>query len=231
LGVGESEPCGVEAVPKVAFTGVAEDSDAERRVRGDGSEQEFEKVSAGHRNGGEKGIDFPKDMCSSEQYMNQAIKTLGQGQMVLAEVVGEIARKIGGRVWRNAGQQECELGSQPKERNEGDRGAVSVLAVFLTFLFERGSQFFWGHAGGHAGTRANWGAYLLSGAASRQMSRHAGWLLGGGQCAFGFWLIASAGLVPWRLGFWQVFIPVFLATELAVWRLRVGCKDSVAQGS
>ena len=54
---GESQPCRVEAVSEVAASCVAEDSDAQRRIRGGCGQQgqEFEEGSAGHaRCGGER---------------------------------------------------------------------------------------------------------------------------------------------------------------------------------
>ena len=58
-----------------------------------------------------------------------------------------------------------------------------------------------------------------------------GGALAGIQFLLGIWLVAGAGLVPWRPGFWQVFLPAFLAVELAGWRLREGMRGSIPAGS
>ncbi|MEA3208068.1 MAG: hypothetical protein QOE70_1125 [Chthoniobacter sp.] len=37
-------------------------------------------------------------------------------------------------------------------------------------------------------------------------------------CAFGFWIFADTGFAPWNWQFSTVFVPLFIASELA-WRI------------
>jgi hypothetical protein len=46
-------------------------------------------------------------------------------------------------------------------------------------------------------------------------------LLMGFYIVFALWLAAGVGAPPWKAGFWIIFAPMFLALELAAWRMSL----------